>query len=108
MSQDKPGSNIVARWSAEETAAFFATGERLPRARFEDPEVQARQDRQREALRAALRPSVTALGSALHRDSAETEKRLYALLEAALAGDAAAVRQFIAMYGELLAQALAP
>jgi hypothetical protein len=97
----------IARFSAEQTAEFFGGGE-LGRPQWADPEVQRKQDAQRELLRAAVASSTKQMASALSRYSPESQQRLLQLSEAALAGDAKARRLFVAMYTELLAQALLP
>ena len=95
----------LASFTPEQTARFFAGGE-LGRATFADPELQARQDRQRERLRSALSGYVRILVSALREDSPQTEKRLQELSEGAMQGDPNAKRLFIAMVTELMNQAL--
>jgi hypothetical protein len=98
-------SEIVARFSAEQTARFFGGGE-LGRPSWEDPETQAKQDMQRQRLRAAYARSVVDLNAALRELSPQTADRLVELWHQARNGDPGAIRLFGAMYMELLAQAL--
>jgi hypothetical protein len=96
---------VIARFTPEQTARFFA-GEELGRPAWTDPETQRKQDRQRELLRGALKISIDHLAKALGELSPQTEARLLDLGSRALAGDPEAVRLFVAMYSELVHQAL--
>lgn len=93
--------NVIARFTPEE---FLAEG----RATFTDPEVQRKQELQRARLRQALEQSIVAFDAGLSELSKDTANRLVALGGAALDGDHRSVQLFMAMYGELVWQALRP
>lgn len=93
--------NVIASWSPE---AFLAGD----RARFTDPEQQAKMDRHRETMRLALDGSVQLFEAALAADSENTSRRLREIWDAALAGSPEAMQMFIVMWAELAKQALQP
>jgi hypothetical protein len=103
-------SQVIASFTPEATARFFASGDRLElgRPKWTSAETQRAQDEQRDALRAALRVSVREMASALQKHSPTTRDQLLTLGEGALAGDPHQLRLFSAMYLELVAQALMP
>ena len=91
----------LASFSSEQTARFFAGGE-IGAPAFADPEIQNGVDRQRKAMREALRVCRPIMLRALHAESPETEGRLAALWAAADRGDQEAKRLLIAIVGELV------
>jgi hypothetical protein len=97
-----PGEyRTIAHWEPED----FLAGKR---AEIVDPELRARMDRQRAQLRKALVRSVAEFRKALDGLSDQTQARLGDLAERALAGDERAMQLFLAMYGELVWQAIRP
>jgi hypothetical protein len=97
--------NVLARWTPEESAAFFAGGD-LPRARFENRELQRKQDLQHQLLQNALEASVGLYRGALGELSSQTAERLQQLYTAAQVGDQRARQLFLTMMVELMSQAL--
>jgi hypothetical protein len=95
----------IASFSAEQFARY-AGGGQLGRPKWADPEMQRKQDLQRERLREALGESVKLYVKALRELSPDTAARLQNLTEHALAGNPEAFRLWMAMYGELCEQAL--
>jgi SLT domain-containing protein len=98
-------SESLARFTAEQTARFFAGGE-LGKPKWTDPEMQRKQDRQQQLLQQALGVSVTQFNRALMELSPNTARRLTQLHSDALAGDGEAMRLLVAVVGELIVQAL--
>jgi hypothetical protein len=102
-----PDDNTIARFSAKQTADFFGGG-LLGRPEWTDPEVQRKQDLQRQKLREALDLAVKAQHRALHELSPETARRMLDLYEGAVTGNEQQLRLFVAMHTELAFQALMP
>lgn len=102
----EPHTNLLASFSAEQTARFFAGGE-LGEPHIPDPQLRNALKRQGARLRMALFDEVVpALVRALRHDSQTSAQRLHYLAEHARNGDAEASRMMGAMIGELLTMAM--
>lgn len=97
--------NVLASYTAEQTARFFGGGE-LGKPQWADPETQRKQDLQQQRLLEALGVSVNLFRDALKEFSPQTRDRLQELWEHTQRGDPRARGLFVTMYTELMAQAL--
>lgn len=100
-------SDEIARFSAEQTANFLGGGE-LGRPQYTDPDLQAKMDAHREAMREAFSQSTNFLAAGLERLSPHTADRLRALHTEAMEGNVDAMHLYITMIAELATQALVP
>lgn len=95
----------LASFSKEQTAKFLGGGD-LGRPVYADPEMQRKQDEQRELLRAALEQSVEFFCAALKDLSPRSCEVIEQYAKDALAGDEVATQKFLLFFGDLCLQAL--
>lgn len=95
----------LASFSKEQTARFLGGGD-IGRPQWADPEMQRKQDEQRDLLREALRQSTEFFCAALQDLSPRSSAVLETYARDALAGDEAATQKFLLFYGDLCLQAL--
>jgi hypothetical protein len=98
-------SEIIASFTAEQTAEFFSGGE-LGKPTIHDPRTRERMERQRQDLLAGFESAVGDLVRSLRRDSPRTADRLQQLWGSAKSGNPEARRLFPVMVAELAKQAL--
>jgi len=95
----------LARFSKEQTAKMLAGGD-IGRPQWADPEMQRRQDEQRDLLREALSQSVEFFVAATKDLSPRSSEVLEQYAKGAMEGDEALTQKFLLFYGDLCLQAL--
>jgi len=97
-------SELIASYTAEQTARFFGGGE-IGKPKYADPELQARVDRLQQRLLKAFDDVVEKLSEAVVIDGQITNQRLNELWYAARRGDARSRDLLGVLINELLKQA---
>jgi hypothetical protein len=101
-----PRYNFSAQFSAEQTARFFGGG-RLGLPTYDNPEIQAKVDKQRELLRTAWSEAFGALAEALiNGESEQTAEYMLQQWAGTLRGNEQARAKLVNVMAELFKQAL--